>query len=241
MWGSSLQAVFFDLDGTLLDNDMRRFAPAYLDAFAQRFAPLRPPEATKSALRAAVDAVLGQASSTTTVEERFWREFVTRLGVPADVVQTYFAQFDTQDFATLRGLVGRRPEARRIVRQAYARGWTPVLATNPTFPGTATDQRIAWAGLQPESFAVVTTMQNSYACKPNPTYFRTLLHAVSAQPHEALMVGDDWTLDIAPADAVGMRTYWITAPAEDIAATDTRPTVAGSWDDFVVLWNEMEW
>jgi putative hydrolase of the HAD superfamily len=48
-----------------------------------------------------------------------------------------------------------------------------------------------------------------HAAKPQPIYYREILEVVGCEPSEALMVGDDWRNDIAPAAAAGLFAYWI--------------------------------
>lgn len=59
------------------------------------------------------------------------------------------------------------------------------------------------------------------AAKPDPAFFRGILAQLGIEPHEAVMVGNDYVKDIAGAKAVGLWTVWVsanppgTAPAAD--------------------------
>jgi len=103
---------------------------------------------------------------------------------------------------------------------AMERGLSVVVATNPLFPQRAIEHRLEWAGLPVSQydFALVTTYENMHAAKPQPAYYREILATVGVRPEQALMVGDDWKNDIAPAAAAGLYTYWIAA--EDAAPPD---------------------
>ena len=96
------------------------------------------------------------------------------------------------------------------MRAAFARGLAVIIATNPLFPTTAIEQRLAWAGVPVDEYpyALVTTYENMHAAKPQPAYYREILAAIDCPPDRALMVGDDWKNDIAPAAAVGLHTFW---------------------------------
>ena len=61
------------------------------------------------------------------------------------------------------------------VEACKAAGHRVALATNPIFPAVATESRIRWAGLAPETFAWYTTYENIGYCKPNPDYYREIL------------------------------------------------------------------
>ena len=233
----SLQAVLFDLDDTLIENDMATFGPAYLDLFSRRLAPLSPQTDMKAALRASLEAVLRHDDPHVSNHERFRRELAALAGVPIDRLQAEVDRFIAEDFPRLRPLVRRRAEAAGIVRQARAYGWKVVLATNPMFPGQAIYQRMAWAGLDAPDFARVTTPENSHACKPSPAYFREILDAINVAPEDALMVGNDWRMDMAPAIALGMAAYWIIQPDHEGPSQVRSQVASGTWQDFLAWWN----
>ena len=65
--------------------------------------------------------------------------------------------------------------AAQIVARLKERGFRVILATNPIFPAIATQNRICWAGLEPEDFELYTTYENSCHCKPNLDYYRDIL------------------------------------------------------------------
>ena len=84
-----------------------------------------------------------------------------------------------------------------------------VLATNPLFPSIATENRIRWAGLQPEDFEYFTTFESSHYCKPNLDYYREILDRLSLKPEECLMVGNDVSEDMV-TEQLGMKTFLLT-------------------------------
>jgi FMN phosphatase YigB (HAD superfamily) len=236
---SSLQAVLFDLDDTLLENDMATFGPAYLELFSRRLAPLSSQADMEAALRVSLDAVLRHDDPRVTNHERFRRELAACTDLPVDHLQSYIDRFIAEDFPRLQPLVRRRAEAAEIVRQARARGLDVVLATNPMFPAQAIYRRMAWAGLDAKDFVRVTTPENSHACKPSPSYFHEILDTIDVAPKDALMVGNDWRMDIAPAIALGMATYWIAEPGRK-RPSEVAPRVAsGTWQEFLAWWNAL--
>lgn len=66
-----------------------------------------------------------------------------------------------------------------------AKGYPLVLATNPLFPRMATLERVAWAGLDPADFVLITTFENCRFTKPNPGYFLEILEVIGAQGRSA--------------------------------------------------------
>jgi ribonucleotide monophosphatase NagD (HAD superfamily) len=49
--------------------------------------------------------------------------------------------------------------------------------------------------------------------KPQPEYYEEILVRLDIDASEAIMVGDDWVQDIAPALACGLHTFWISKPS----------------------------
>jgi FMN phosphatase YigB (HAD superfamily) len=236
----NLKAVLFDLDDTLLENDMAQFGPVFYELFARRFAPVIEPERLIAALSSALQAVLQHDDPNITNEERFWREFPTLARLPIEILRQLVDRFYAEDFQQLQYLVRARPEAHPIVRLAGDRGLRIVLATNPMFPSTAILQRLEWAGLHASDFTRITTLENSHACKPRARYFTEVLHLIGVEPREALMIGDDWRLDIAPAIALDLHAYWLNERGRQQPAQAPRPDAFGAWHEFVDWWQAIE-
>jgi HAD superfamily hydrolase (TIGR01549 family) len=210
---NELRAILFDLDNTLLINDMGAFVPAYLKLISAYAARLRDPKRFVQDMLAATDAMATNTDPAITNEKAFWDAFTQLTGWDPVEMIPFFAHFYEQQFDGLRRLTEPRPEARPLVEWAFDRGYQVVIATNPMFPRIATEKRLAWAGLGVDKYdyALVTTYENMHATKPHHEYYLEILDRVQCAPPEALMVGDDLELDIEPAGVVGMRTYWVDA------------------------------
>ena len=221
-------AILFDLDNTLLSNDMDHFIPAYFELISAYAAAVYDPQRFVRDLIAASEVMATNTDPAVSNEQAFWGTFAQLTGrEPAEAIP-FFARFYETEFGELRRLTAPRPEARVVVEWALDRGYAVVVATNPMFPRIAVEKRLAWAGLGVDAFdyALVTTYENMHATKPHPAYYREILARVGCPPADAVMVGDDWELDIQPAAAVGMRTYWVDAPAGDERAADGRGPLA---------------
>ena len=59
--------------------------------------------------------------------------------------------------------------------------------------------------------AVITSRQHG-KMKPHPAIFQSVLQHLDVQPHEALMVGDSFTDDIAGAQALGISAVLLDRP-----------------------------
>ncbi len=231
-----LKAVLFDLDDTLLVNDMARFGPAFYDRISDRCKDVIAPDRLIAALSTAFGAVLDHDDPLVTNEQYFWQEFVPRAGVSGDQLRQLFVRFYAVDFPQLQSLTQPRAEARAIVQQARAHGLKTALATNPMFPETAIVQRLTWGGLQTADFDYVTTLENSHACKPHAAYFSDILRQLNVCPAEALMVGDNWRLDIASAMGLGVQTFWLNDRHQPYPNDRNTPTHTGTWAEFVRWW-----
>ena len=81
-------------------------------------------------------------------------------------------------------------------------------------------------------YALVTTIENMHATKPNREYYEEILTVIDCAPEVALMVGDSWKNDIVPATAVGLYTYWIP-PDADPAPDASVPHGSGTLADLL--------
>jgi FMN phosphatase YigB (HAD superfamily) len=211
-----LEAILFDLDDTLLGNSMETFIPAYFQALTRFVAHLVPPEKLASELLRATRAMEKNDGSGPTNDEAFAALFYPALGHERATLEPVFERFYASEFPKLQPLTQVRPETRPLVEWVFARGLQVVIATNPLFPRTAIEQRLAWAGVPVTEFdyALVTVYEDMHATKAHPAYYREILTRIARQPGECLMVGDHWERDIAPAASVGIPVYWIAEPDE---------------------------
>ena len=204
-----LRAVLFDLDGTLLDNDMDVFITHFLRRFAPHLAHRVPPEQFIQAWLHALQMMLRNTDPSLTNQQAFDAHFYPRLGVSRDEVWQSEKAFYATSYHGLRSLVKPRPGARETLQAMIDAGLTVVIATNPIFPQLAIEQRLEWTGVGDLPFALVTHAENMHAAKPNLHYYQEILNAIGRAPDECVMVGDDFINDIQPSARLGLRTYWV--------------------------------
>ena len=82
-----------------------------------------------------------------------------------------------------------------------------ILATNPIFPRCADVTRLAWIGLTPEDFDLVTDYDNCCFSKPKPEYNEDILKRCNLKASECVMIGNDVDEDIAAAEEAGIRGW----------------------------------
>ena len=204
-----IKTVMFDLDGTLLPMDQDQFTKYYFGLLAKKLAPYGyNAEQLVSGIWAGTAAMVKNNGSCTN-EEAFWKKFCALMGEKVLEDKPLFEEFYRVEFQGARASCGFAPQAAGLVKKLKAAGCRVLLATNPIFPAIATENRIRWAGLEPEDFELYTTYENACRCKPNPDYYRDILSSMKLDPSECLMVGNDATEDTA-AGLAGMQVFLLT-------------------------------
>lgn len=217
-----MRAILFDLDGTLLDIELRAFLDRYFEALEAVTIPLlgngfRPADvmpAIAQATRAVMRPHPGQAN-----KDVFAREFAIHTGVDIDGHWPVFERFYAETFPGLRGTARPVPGANEALAAARHAGLRMAIATNPIFPRAAVEHRVRWAGIDPTIADLITTYEIMHSTKPHHAYFLQTAAMLGVEARECMMVGDDASLDLPAAD-VGMRTYYVGD--DSAASTDYR-------------------
>jgi putative hydrolase of the HAD superfamily len=204
------RALLFDLDDTIVRESAgaENLWAELCDAFAARAG------ADAQALQAAVLAA----------RDWFWddpaRERRGRLAMPwarRAVAEEAFRRLGLRNFAVAHALgdaftrtrserMHFFPGARETLLELRARGHVLALLTN----GGALFQRekIERFELAP-LFEIVLVEGELGFGKPDPRVFERALRALGAEPHEALMTGNDLRSDVFGAKRAGVRAVWV--------------------------------
>jgi len=206
-----LEAILFDLDDTLLRNDMNVFLASYFPLLAEYMQPRIDNEQFLSELMTGTQAMISNQDRTLTNREVFWSVFSERTGLGQNFMEPFFDEFYRERFCDLESITRRLPVARLVIQECFDAGLKVVIATNPLFPLRAIEHRLSWADLPVNEFdyAMVTAYENMHATKPNTAYYQEILTEIGVGPERAMMIGDDWENDIIPADQLGLYTFWI--------------------------------
>jgi FMN phosphatase YigB (HAD superfamily) len=159
-----------------------------------------------------------------------------------------FSEFYAKGYPALQQYTRYKPEARRVVQQAFDLGYDVVIATNPLFAATAIEQRLEWAGVADFPYRLVTTYENSRACKPNLLYYEQVLESIDHHAEACLMVGDE-DMDMVAAH-LGCATFFVLPPSvpltrggEEKGRLDPatpQPTYSGTLADLEALLKSWE-
>lgn len=224
-----LKAVLFDLDGTLLGNNMMEdFVPHYFEKLAAAMSDHVPPDRLIAAIRAGSQAIV-ESNSTQTNEEAFAEVFYDYLDKPREALEPHLMDFYVRDFPQLQKFTYRKPQAREVVETAFAMNYKVAIATNPFFPAVAVEERMRWAGVHGLPYDRVTTYENSHFAKPDLRYFEEVLDALDCQPRHSLMVGDQ-AMDMVAAE-LGCWTFLVPSGATEPEMTTPEPDYRGKLID----------
>lgn len=205
----NVQAILFDLDGTLVDVDMNRFVPAYLRRLTEQMAEQAEPRKAARVLHQAVAEMFANRNPQRTLETILYDVLHQELGVAPQDYRTSLENFYRDDLDSLQPMVIGHPLSKQLVDVSLQRGWQVALATNPIFPRPVVDARLKWGALDVNSFHHITSYENAHFCKPNAGYFEELLAELGVPADACLMIGNDVLHDLS-ASQVGIRTCLLT-------------------------------
>lgn len=211
------ELVLFDLDDTLLANNMEVFMPAYIELLTRYSTPEFAPEQLISSLLTCVRGVIADQSDELNAEV-FWRQFAPMLGKDRAMLEAFFLRFYERHFGELRSCTTAVAGAADVVGWFRRKSIPTVIATNPVFPRAAIEERLRWAGFDDMAqFALITSLENMRATKPHTRYYSDIAERLNASPSTALMVGNDWDNDIEPAAELGFMTYHVVTAGQFVA------------------------
>lgn len=225
-----IEAILFDLDGTLLDIDMNLFVPYYLTELAEDLFPDIPPNEFVEKVMQAAYATMANNEDKLLLNV-FSDVFTQMIDRPWEEIENLFRKFYLSKLKTLTRYTKQKPEAHQVMQQAFELGLDVVIATIPLFLREAVDVRLEWAGISEFPYTLVTTLENCYASKPNLKYYEAIFKKVGHPAESCLMVGDE-DMDMV-AGRLGCSTFLIQSRMTNLDATTPDPTYRGTLADLL--------
>lgn len=210
--------LLLDLDDTLLDTNLEAFVPAYFQALSEHMAAHVSPGLMVRALVDGLHLMNESMNPTRTLQEVFEASFYPNLGISKEALSDVLDEFYEEVFPTLGGHTHVRPEAVELTEWALSRGFRIAIATDPFFPRKATQERVRWAGLDPDQIELISTFDHFHFSKTHPAYYAEVLGRLGWPDGPVLMVGNDVERDLLPAHRLGLATYLVddgSAPGPD--------------------------
>ena len=205
-----MNAVFFDLDGTLIFHDQMLFLSEYFKSISAYVAERGyDPKTFVDATMYATGVVLANDGIRSN-KNVFWDKFFNYYGKNDERLVEISDEFYLTEFKNLKCFTRENSLAKKAVELARKDGKKVVLATNPVFPMAAQLERISWSGLSESDFDLVTAYENSNFCKPNPKYYIEICQKIGVNPQNVIMIGNDEREDMKAATEAGLMGYLVT-------------------------------
>lgn len=220
-------AILFDLDDTLLRNEMNAFVNAYFGTLMPKIANVFPETNVRDAIMTATQSMIASKNPKETLRHVFIADFESITGLDFSTVEPLFMDYYENEYRKVANVTSRVAHAQAALQAAQKVTPNIVLATIPIFPLIAIEERMRWAGIAEFPFVFVTSFEVMHASKPNPEYYAEIAHHLNCPPEECLMIGNDYHDDMI-AKAVGMKTFLVTDYAARAEKKRYEPDYQGS-------------
>jgi len=208
------KAIFFDLDGTLLEMHTEPFVHGYLKELGKYVGKHYDAETILALIWDATKAMIQSDEPSKTNEQVFIERFQQKSGIKQEEIWPTFNAFYREVFPSLSHLTNPSPWAKKLVDAAKSKGYRIAVTTNPVFPREAIHSRLAWIELTPDDFELVTVYEETHFTKPHLGYYKEVCDKMGMDPKDCIMVGNHMQEDMV-ASELGMKTFLVTNYMED--------------------------
>jgi len=202
-----LEAVLLDIDNTLILFDEQRFIKTYLPEVYRPFNDLMGRDEFIKRIMTATEAV-SKNPGILRNDECFLQVFSRNTEWRAADLWSRFESYYSASFNALQHLVVPAPGVQELFSHLRQQNIAIVLASNPLWPENVQLMRCEWAGADAGDIRFVTHIKNMRSCKPFASFFSSICDAISVNPENCLMIGNDEIQDMA-AGRVGMKTFQV--------------------------------
>ena len=202
------EAIFFDLDGTLLPIDMDYFLEVYFKLITEEFSDIKDEDEFIKILMSSTKKMIkndGRRSN----EDVFKNAFFSMIDVEnEDEIMKRFDKFYEEKYPSLKEKFELKSKSPDLIDLLKNRDLKLVIATNPLFPKKAIIERINWAGIDADIFDFISCYEEMHYSKPNPKFYKEIIDKLDLEAENCVMIGNDHKEDMI-AKKVGMEGYLI--------------------------------
>ncbi|MFA6617862.1 MAG: HAD family hydrolase [Candidatus Neomarinimicrobiota bacterium] len=231
-----LNTILLDLDATVLPMDMDTFVQKYFHEMGKMFHDLIDGRVLAKHVMECTEYMVKNLEDRRN-EEVFFTRFAELVDGDIAIYQSRFDEFYDTGFLNAQVATHQSEAMLKAVKLLQEKGYNLVLATNPLFPMKANHHRIRWAGLSPDDFTYISSIENNHYCKPNLEYYREVLSAINKSPEDCMMVGNDALEDMIAAK-LGIKTYLIDDHLLNKYNVEIVADERGSYEDFLAFVEE---
>lgn len=183
-----IQAILYDVVGTLTNINPTEFLRNYLGLLAPRFAHLMTPDKFAKQIMRSIETMQNEPRLGQTNMQTFFEDFCRVTGQSFQMLWPLFEEFYASDFPALRCLVQVNPQGVKVVEYAIQQGFQTAVASNPVMPMSAMKESIRWAGMSPEQFKIIPAFDTFHFSKPHLGFFKEVAESVGVKPEGCLLV-----------------------------------------------------
>lgn len=229
----SVQAVLFDLDGTLLPVDTDAFNEVYIpDVAAYMQAELGIPNAPALIAQGLRETAALHPDRTN--QQAFFEPFRAVVGLSVEGFEAALAPYYQTRYTRFKAMCGLEPRAAEALRLCKSKGFQTAVATNPFFPRFVLQMRAEWAGVGPDLYDLITDYAHHNFVKPHTEYYREVAEQLGVPAAACVMVGNDAREDLIAA-RTGMRTFYLTDYAINREHLPEDCDGRGSWRELLAF------
>ncbi|MDP4158431.1 MAG: HAD family hydrolase [Bacillota bacterium] len=202
-----IQAILFDINGTLTNVDSIEFMRNYLGILAPRFVHFFSSEKFSKYYLRSMETIKNHPKHGQTNMQTFYDDFSKATGQSYQTLRPIFEAFYESDFPALRCLVRAVPQGVKVVETAIQQGFLTAVASDPLMPLVAMQEQVRWSGLIPDHFKVIPALDNFHYCKPQLEFFREIAEGLGVKTENCLLVSEH-SEDLICRE-LGMKTFLV--------------------------------
>ena len=234
-----MKAVFFDLDGTLLPMDEKKFVSGYFgllikNLISKGFTIEKEPFV--KAIWYGTDA-MRKNNGSKTCSQAYWDAFISlNPNMKREEIKGAFENFYATDFK-YSGQFCDEPHKniQSIIDAVKSNVDYLILAGNPMFPLCGMNVRLEIAGVNPSSFDYIPDYEDMHYAKPNKLFLQELMDKFNLKPEDVIYFGNSEKEDGKPAKELGIRFYLTGNIVKEEGSDNSFPSI--DFQDIPTLFN----